>query len=159
VAGGGHQGAGIESSAAAQDRPDIVGIGDLVEQHHRSSALDLVEARLGQGIGLDHDALMDRIRPSQPVEGAGLDDLRRGPGPALERRGEPLGGVARHQHAADLTAGVGKGGDGAVIAEKQVRTCPGVQRTRDPAGIASARTLMSGLFVGHPTSYIERHQA
>jgi hypothetical protein len=126
----------------------------LIEQDHRPLSLDLVEAGLGQGIGLDHDALVDSVGPGQAVEVVRLDDLRGRPGAIPERLGEPLGGVAGQQHAPDASAGVGQGGERAVRTEKQVGTRLVMQRTRRAASIASAGSLMRGLFLSHPASYI-----
>ncbi len=61
-----------KAAARAQDRADIMRIGDLVEHQHGAVGRDVLDVERGEGIGLDQQALMhgvgreprrDRVRP------------------------------------------------------------------------------------------------
>ena len=74
VARRGHQRRHVEGRAGAQDGPDIVRVRHLVEQHDDAGLLDLVEARLGQRLGLQQQALVHGIR--RPACGQARGDAR-----------------------------------------------------------------------------------
>jgi hypothetical protein len=75
VPGRGDDGGDAEGRGRAHDGADIVRIGDLVEGEQHRVVGQRVEGGAGQGIGLEIEPLMHRIRPEQPGDGAGLDDL------------------------------------------------------------------------------------
>ena len=51
-----------------------MGVRHLVEEDDEPLPLDLVEARLGQGSGLEQNALMYGVGPQLAVEVAGVDE-------------------------------------------------------------------------------------
>jgi hypothetical protein len=61
VAGRGDDRLGVEGSGRADDRPEIMRVGDLVE-HENQTRRDLVEFRGGQGIDFGIEPLMYGIR-------------------------------------------------------------------------------------------------
>jgi len=60
----------------AQDRPDIMRIGDLVEHQHDALKRQSIDIRRGQGIGLGQQALMHGIRTEPLVDQARPHDFR-----------------------------------------------------------------------------------
>ena len=97
MAAGGDDGVGGEGDGRAQDRADVVRVGDLVEDDDQLRVGERVEAEGGQGRDLDGDALMDRVAAEQAVEVAGRASppARRGSvAPASASRASAFG-VAR----------------------------------------------------------------
>ena len=60
-----------EGGGGAQDRSDIVGVGDLVEHQHDAGSRQIGPWRRGQGIGLDKEALMHGVRRKPCRDGIG----------------------------------------------------------------------------------------
>ena len=105
VAVGQHHGAGAEGGGGAKDGADIVRIGDLIQQHddvavlQRTLADDVVQIDLGQGGGVEHQALVHGSGRKQAVEVGPLDQSRRG---AVDFRG--LGLLDRRGEAASAAS-------------------------------------------------------
>ena len=57
-----------EGSGGAQYGADILRVGDLVEHEQDALGAYIVEFDRGQGLGLEHDALVHGVRSEQPVE-------------------------------------------------------------------------------------------
>ena len=105
VAGGGDKGCHVEGRAGADDGAHIVRVRHLVQQHDDAGFLDLVEARLGEGLGLDEQALVHGIRTQAPVQHVGVHDFRRDAARRDFGR-QPVGGVFRGLQGIDLALGV-----------------------------------------------------
>ena len=121
-----------EGGGGAQDRADIVRIGDLVEQQDQPAGRrDIGEVALGQGAGLQQQPLMHGLLAQPPRQFARLDQLGFQPRRlrrVLDARDRVGGGMERHQLALAggqrLAHGVraidqrGLGGPGAAIASR-----------------------------------------
>ena len=59
---------GPESSGRAQHGADILRVGDLIEHKQNAFGRAHLRARPGQGLGLEHHALMHGVGSEQPVE-------------------------------------------------------------------------------------------
>ena len=105
MAGGGDQGRHVEGRTGAQDGAHIVGVRHLVEQHDDAGFLDLVEAGLVQGLGLDQQALVHGVGAQPPVQHIGVDDFGRDAAGG-DFGGQPVGGVLRGLQGIDLAPGV-----------------------------------------------------
>ncbi len=118
---GGDDGLDAERCCRAQDRADIVRIGDLVEHQHDAVLRQFVEMQAGQGIGLHKQSLMHGVRPEAAIDVARIHQFRRNAGVDLLVR-EPPGHVFGDEQLADAALGIGqRHGDG-VPAIKNDRT-------------------------------------
>ena len=68
VAAGGDDRVGGEGDGRAQDRADVVRVGDLVEDDDEPGIGERIERKRGQGRDLDRDALVHRLAAEQTVE-------------------------------------------------------------------------------------------
>src|SRR4029077_10282762 len=105
---------------AAQDRPDIVRVGDLVEHQHDAGRRQILDVGRGQGVGLGDQALMHRVRRQPCGQRIGPHQLR------LDRLrdavfGEAAYGIFRRQQAADAARGIGERRSDAVPAVQDDR--------------------------------------
>ncbi len=88
-----------ECRGGAEDRADVVRIGDLVEHQHHAVRRDLLDRRRGQGVGFEIEALMHRVGRQPLGDRAGPHDLRRD-GERNVLLGQAAGGVlGREQQA------------------------------------------------------------
>ena len=97
-----------EGSGGAQYGADILRVGDLVEHEQDALGAYIVEFDRGQGLGLEHDALVHGVRSEQPVE------LFRKRVFCLDAAGlqcgfEPARGVLGGEQPSDGPARIGKG--------------------------------------------------
>ena len=78
-----------ERRGRAQGGADILRIRHLIEHEKQAAGIDVVERERGQGLGIEDDALMDRVGAEKPVEVLGA--CRLGGDPPLGEKGrEPL---------------------------------------------------------------------
>jgi hypothetical protein len=96
-----HQGGGAEGGGGAQDRPDIVRVGDLVEHDDKPGALQVAEIRLREGLAEHGDALMHGAGAGGAVD---LVALRRFGERGDAELSQALQGVAGGQDAVDTAA-------------------------------------------------------
>ena len=66
-----------EGRSRAQDRADIMRVGDLVEHQHGAFRGDVLDVERGEGIGFHQQALMHGIGPEPRVDRVRPHDLRR----------------------------------------------------------------------------------
>ena len=128
----------VERRRRAQDRADIVGVGDMVEHEQRPPVRRLVEQvgeqHVGQPLDLGDQALVRRIARHQPAE---IGDVGEGDGnaPVDLERGRRFAG---RPDADDLALGIGeRRGDG--VAPPETGT---VLRLAGLARLASHRAAM-----------------
>ena len=124
VAGGGDDRLDRKRRRRAQDRADIVRIGDLVEHQHDAFLGQRIDIGRGQGLGLRQqplvhgvgaEPLVDRVRADDFGGDAGVDILVR----------QALGGVFGQEQLSDLPFRVGQGGRNRVPAIKNHRPVRG----------------------------------
>ena len=96
-----------ERRRRAQDRADIVRIGDLVEHQHDAFLRQRIDIRRGQGIGLGQQALMHGVRTEPLVDQARPHDFRRHAGVDIVV-GEPPGGIFGQPQLANLALRIGQ---------------------------------------------------
>ena len=96
-----------KAAAERKHGADILRVGDLVEHEQDALGAHIFELDRGQGLRLEHDALMHRVRSEQPVEllrqrVLGLDAA------GLQRGVEPARGVFGGEQPPDGPARVGE---------------------------------------------------
>jgi hypothetical protein len=108
VATGGDDRVGGEGDRGAEDRADVVRVGDLVKDDDQFRLGDGVEAERGEGRDFDGNSLVDGVDAEQAVEIAGRRLLRwrRRRDPGLGQAGER---VRRGEDTQDLAARIGQG--------------------------------------------------
>ena len=74
---GGDDGRDGERCCGAQNRPDIVRIGDLIEHEHNTGGGQILERGSGEGIGFGEEALMHGVGRQPRRDGVGAYQLRR----------------------------------------------------------------------------------
>ena len=91
-----------KAAARAHDRADVMRVGDLVEhQNDAAFRFDSVEIAGGQGLGLEHDALMDGLAAKAAIHILGRDDMRHNArGFAILPQAAPLRRASRRDEAA-----------------------------------------------------------
>ncbi len=85
-------------------------IGHLVEHQHQRTVGQRRQAPHGQGLGLDHDALMDRVGTEDLVNVLRRNDLDRKAAFEQVFDLEPDHGVLRQEHLDDLPLGIVESG-------------------------------------------------
>ena len=105
VARGRDDGGDAEGGGAAQDRADIVRIGDLVEHQHDAVWLELPRCPARQRVGLGQQAVMHRVGGEPPRDIVRPNDLMlRGQGDAA--LDQTARGVFRGQQPAHAARGI-----------------------------------------------------
>ena len=92
-----HHRVGAEGAGGAQDRPDIVGVGDLIEDYHQAQRGDIVQPEPADWLHLKRGTLMHRFGAEQPVEFPGR--RFRNPDADTAAFPQPCQGVRRRQQA------------------------------------------------------------
>ena len=145
--GGGDDRLHGERGRRAQDRADIVRIGDLVEHQHDAVLGQGVDSRHLQRIGLGQHALMHRVRPELAVDLRRPDDLRRDSGVDV-LLGQLAGGVLGQPQLANLTPRIGQCGRDSVPAVQDhgpvAVAFAGFAAEPGRAGFAAGRAIAAG---------------
>ena len=106
---GQHERRGAEGCGGAQGRADILRVGHLVEHEQGAFRVDILERDRGQGLHLERNALVHRVRPKQPVEVARQSGRHRHVALGDYCR-KPVRRVLGGKQSDDLTLGIGKRG-------------------------------------------------
>ena len=105
-----------ERRGGAQDRADIMRVGDLIEDQQHGplsrAAQDFVEPDLLERLGFDHHALVWSVARNQPAEVGDVGECHRNLLGKLHRRGR----IARRPRAQDLPPGIVECGSDGVSA-------------------------------------------
>ena len=118
-----------ERRRRAQDRADIVRIGDLVEHQHDALGRQRSDIRRGQGIRLGQQALMHGVRAEPLVDQARPDDFRSHAGVDMVV-GEAPGGIFGEPQLANPALRIG---------QRRRHRVPAIQHDRPVgAGVAVA---------------------